>query len=333
MGEEKLRRAQERGGSREVREDPPEIEIMFDFSAHASREDFSRLSKLIKTCDIYIPEICGWDDEILEKKKAIAKGDLQPSTSVDEAFNAQDYEDLCIYDTQIEVEMIDFSRNDYKLVSDKYQSFKDLRNDGFNSFLTGDFKASLIQLKQSLRHCTQFNHLREDMMLTRLYKLIENLPNKYPDLLKKEKVRILIKLGSYHSNLQDRIGSDDVKVKKTTEKNVCDTEVEIMALLREGEDVEDLLIARELIELLIRQQNPLLEMAVLDTNQRYKLIREVSGRFSLKQIEQLSTSLKETSTEKERQQVFRKALTEVGINWPDKAKDFPEFIESLDLDK
>jgi|GEM_PF-6782804 len=181
-----------RGGKAD-REKLPPVELKLYSSAHATAEDAAGLKELVSVCDLYIPEAVGWTKEDIKVCRDITSGEYTPPYEDDFGSVVWD----AIHSAHKPVAIADMPEKEWVVLwngapNDNLE--ERLRACGYNEALELCIKTVLDDLEKMVV-------LRERYMLEHLPDVIMEAVQKYPELKKKNPLRVLMSLGFFHSAL------------------------------------------------------------------------------------------------------------------------------------
>jgi len=190
-----------RGGGemREGREQEPKIKVEFFFAPHWTAEDAKGLAEKIKECDVYIPESPGWDETTLETLNNVSRGLIQPRVC-NPPITFQNAQWLALYNSGKIVALVDVMKID--------PDFKKMESLEFNSdifpvsrFVSGEPQAAVQEERKIAAEHNQAIQQRERLIAERLKSVLYSLTERYPALKDKKEVKVLVFLGSTHTDV------------------------------------------------------------------------------------------------------------------------------------
>ncbi|MFA6028002.1 MAG: hypothetical protein WC752_03680 [Patescibacteria group bacterium] len=235
--------------NQERREGEPRIEITFFFSAHRSMEDFACLQKLIAQADIYIPEAYGWMQEELDYLREIAKGEKKPK-NIEESRgpkDAKEQEDAVLYNSNKDIYFFDVPK-EHELVNKSDGS--DEENRAMNEFIYGDFDEAIALRKQAVSINSDYNRHRESYIRSKIEEELPVIIGKDPKYKSHPVVKVLVALGSYHTDIANKIESDYNVSKKFSSNSpyIYSYGDELNRRDKYHKPIDDLLVVRALLE-------------------------------------------------------------------------------------
>ena len=271
----------------------PKILYHFFFSPHVTAKDFENLGAAFKTADIYVPEIprCPlWLKELLGK---VAQGKI----SLDEVYqefpelnltSARRREFEIIHNSKKPILIADITPKNYKYAEKRTEDGA-LHRDVMNNFRFGNFKESLAKLRLYIKSEADLQMEREKKIKKNLKNQIKEFLKENPEYVQKDNLKVLIRLGAYHTKLYRDLKQDKLEVSREFNRlpGVYLSFDEAKRRIIAGKEVTDELLARGIIE---NYFYDFLEKISEDSEKIIQVVRKLSVRLSLKNIEQISTS-------------------------------------------
>ena len=278
---------------KEEKETGPRILIEIFYAPHQTREDAKGIRERIQESDVVIPEEIGWDQKLLSIYRGISGG----KTPIEEYFHylaktrkeieeAKDSFNMAfleaLQNSKKAVELIDVPRL-HPLHLEIYAKVHE-----FSLNTKGGFHQLVARWKKLLQDGAELQTKREQYMLENLSVLKKSIAErKIPELAGKDKVKILLTLGSYHTMMlhqAKRSGEDATRTGKTLDIFRHIDEVSRRFIF--GKEVNDTLIARTIFESLMGTiLNYELGKAAPDSSERGLIERRIAESFEFDEIQ------------------------------------------------
>lgn len=180
------------------KEGEPRINVDIFYGYHRKQKDIEAVRKQFTECNIYIPEAAGWSEEDIKLYRSVSSG----------AMPEQEFER---YKTRLkphirsEVEMLYNSKKPIVLIDipKVHRLYKELLMYDLSiqkEFQNpGSFEQLLQFTKSHIKKVSTFQREREEYMLSHLKPAVDQILKEYPDLKRKEVVRVLLRLGATHT--------------------------------------------------------------------------------------------------------------------------------------
>lgn len=194
----------------ENREKGPELEIKFLFSAHATAEDFKDFEFEFDKADVLVPELVGWSEETLQYLRKLA-AENKPIAKVSNFSMATGEILKSISGSHKAIELVDIPKGNY---IDNMQS--EARKIGQESLNLAEFNEMISGLKSFLIKFSEAQKLRDKYIVSQIKTLKDKIIKDYPALAKRDKLNILITMGSFHTDVYRQTKED---FKSTQELN------------------------------------------------------------------------------------------------------------------
>lgn len=301
----------------------PKISVHIAYGFHDREEDFKDPKERIKTADIYIPEGVGWTPGILNTLKRVSKGEIDPGLLGKEKFEPSVLETAnLIYNTNVPIAFVDIPLIHYRYLL----ILKELIERGINlKFGPDSFKDNIVLVRKRLVSSASQQEKREKFMARRIKPAVKRLLQEHPHLKDKNELRVLMSLGSGHTNLFLSLDDKDFKVTRSFNylPIVFGSDTEARRRYIFGKEVDNRLIARVCLEAILQARYPGIKTISSNTEQYYKFIRKVSSQFS---FEEIKSMFEEVSTLYEFPKVLLRELHKKGIYIPESQEEMDAFL-------
>ncbi len=187
------------------------FKLEFVFGPHTTAQEADIIAEPLKECDIYIPEMIGWDSAVLEGLNSVAQGTLTAEEAVKKYGNR-------IYDGFFK-QLLDHLHNSRKKVAfidvpadhDLDIRIRSKKIPNRQASFEEDVNAQLKYLQRE----EKTEEEREDYMADQLPAVLSQLVEGNPELKNKEHVRVLILLGAAHTGVLHRLKKRGYDVDKS----------------------------------------------------------------------------------------------------------------------
>lgn len=321
-------------GNAERREGEPEITIEFFFSPHLTAKDLVGLQERFNLCDVYVSEAAEFKPEEVLLADQIAKGKYRPD-ALDvppERRTALQQENAMLFDSKKALVFIDIPEgNKLHVHSVKFRQQLLVAS---KAFCYQNFYQALDHAKMAIAENAKYIGGRDDYMADKLSKI--NLAiAKHPELKNKDKIRVLVVLGSAHADLPNKIDSRFRVESSSSGKSDLLDELTIKKI--RNQEFSDELVAKALFEAILRQVMHREFLLINNSVFELKFARALMKHFSLAQIRDIS---KRTAWEMNVGdgtkngipvlEVLRKLVEEIGkIDLPKSDDEFGKFEASV----
>ena len=221
------------------------------FAPHSTAEHAAGLEARIREADIYIPELMGWDNKSLRLFQQVADGKVDYSQAMDRSRGWQggygefrEAQFNALHKSGVRVALIDIPAG-HEL--EKYE-----REEMYQEFAIGDtFDETIANIKEHMQAEAEFTKRREDYMLEQLQPTVQKVIDANPALKQKDKVNVLLSLGSYHTRVYHEVKRSGVESQRTfydPRTIVSNSSGEMQRSFAFNKDVSDELAAHVLFE-------------------------------------------------------------------------------------
>ena len=308
----------------------PAISIEILLTPHETAEDWKSFHEALDRADVCIVETQGWSEDYLKFIQKLSRGN--PFTYINEKLKKRvmgNYDDRdkvlieTIYNSKKPVTFIDLPKGHPLIVNESSDEF----------ILQGTFENILGQLGAALKLDAGYQRQREDYMIASLKIKIGELVKEFPELRKKNKIRLLITIGSAHVNLFTSIKKE---VTPSVERNYgnkpagYDSDTKALMRYMLDKEVSDELLARILLGHLTDLR--LYTRKLTTSNNKAGLFEnKIVSYFSLEEIRDFFEELSRLPAEKGNQQFARELLfsklSEKGIKPPETEDKLDDFLK------
>ena len=174
---------------------PESVNLHFYFAPHFTREDFVGLAELIKKCDVYLPEVAIWDDNLQALYSDTALGNKVAYQTLSRQFiglpdeDAKAYELKLLYGSHKKILLTGFSAS--------LQNAIDLR-DAFQRM--SHAKSNVEQYVAESQNMAEVQSRREETIIADLATRLPELIVSSPKLSVKPELKVLLNLGAMHTS-------------------------------------------------------------------------------------------------------------------------------------
>lgn len=317
------------------KEGEPAVEVSIFFAAHKTAKDIEGLKKPFANCDIFIPEGCGWTNEILKCYRQVSEGMLTP----DEALKKMEFKIWypnysanlkaleILHNSQKPLMFIDLPRGSDILY--RYMSSEILVNQDLSSIEMGSVNSYVDKkfdmLKEHLKDSVKIEIEREKFMLQNLYPQLQKLLSERPDLKTKEKLNILLFLGAAHTGIYHALKKSAPSTKKDMSRMpfVFSIMPEIKRRYMFGKEVDDKLIIQFIFEYLWLHKTIYSNLKLItdDSLKIQSFGRALISSFSAKEMREINSKKDKT--------LFLDKLNEKNIKLPKTEQELDEMTKKL----
>lgn len=272
----------------ELKEKEPKISYHFFYTPHMTAEDYKNLAAAFAKTDIYVPEVVFLSPLFQELFQGIANGEITPEEVLGSEAASQpgrERELEIIYDSKKPILLADIAYDDALVKEfEKAESFGQKAKE---FFMSGHFKESLEQLYSYLKGYAEVQIKREEKIKINLEAKLKEFLKNNPDYAKKKDLRVLIRLGDFHTKIYQEFKKEKRPVSREFNElpMVYSSLVEAKRRIVFDKEISDELMARGIIETLIE---PYLDQLTSDTVKSQAVNRKISTQLSLKDIERIS---------------------------------------------
>ncbi len=295
----------------------PPISIHIFYSGHSYGGDLRGFYELFKAADIVIPEAFGWKEKNLKDYRDVASGKMNkdvitylpsevPNISFDREFL------MTLYGTNKKIVLIDAPRES-KMIDD-VNDF-DRENKSFiRSLGAKNVEETIAQFRElEIRKARVVVSVRDEYMLEQLGLKTADLLNENPELLKKDKLSVLLILGATHTGVYH-----ELKARERWEASVSRSfrdvpqlyhySAEVLRRLRFGKPVSDELLLKDLLEsILSNKRSGVFVVKRPNSSAEYlNGLQSAVERFSIDEIKLLLNRLRKPNFDEYLDEVLRR---------------------------
>lgn len=272
----------------------PPVSVDIFYSPHVSPEDREGLANKFENADIYIPEAYGWSKRTLSMYRNVSMGNIDPKKALRKLgilekhpFYSVLSSDLSmIYSSKKPIGFIDASKD-----NPLFKQYRSL----FSQYNVNPFESSFEDLVVSCRNgCKifgEFEKARDDYMLSRFRPTILEVIDKNPKLKSKDKLNVLLFLGSGNTPVFHNLKREGLfDVSRTMKGKQFGLRDEIQRRAMFGKEVDDTLIAQAVAEILFEpvfERSRIYDLIANDYQKTTILKRKLFSTFSLDEVRSL----------------------------------------------
>jgi hypothetical protein len=305
---------------------PPVFLKLFS-SPHKTAEDAEGIKKLLDESDIYIPEMYGWSGTGLSVRRKISNGEEFPPNSDDFDEKTEEY----FFSTKKPITHIDVPDNEIAQHPELYGE-PELYMRGLKHF---SYEEAVKKVFEFTEECSKMDVTnREIYMVEHLSEQIKKLIKEYPELQKKDAIKILMTLGSGHSSiyfaLRELGGEHVLRVFQNTPSRGYESE----GIRRVGfkKEISKELKERALLEnLFFDGMGYLFERLSKNTSKNEYFLRYVVSLFSSNEIKDAFTQWKEHDGDPV--EILYFIMMKKGIIFPKTEEEMDEILASTPYGK
>jgi len=305
--------------------------------SHESKADAEKLKGRLKEADILVLEGVNWTKEIEDAYKELSGGEKTPK----EIFNFLEDKGVYVSNKSYEAALIKTIYNSKKeiLFADipfmhkkTFDFFNLMRKieDLNKKIFHEDFQEVFNLTRYISFKMYQFQESREKYFVQLFEKKLKKLLIDKPELLNKNKIKILINFGVFHTKLPERFAKREFNVKRFFAENlhIFDFTHEILRRHYLKKEVNNELIARALLERMIFSLYYKRYKKSGGNDDDFGLIsRSIAEKFDYAEIEKIYNEIKADPSLK--MAVFQKWLSLKNLRFPKSKEEEREFIKGL----
>ncbi|MFA6145836.1 MAG: hypothetical protein WC697_00705 [Patescibacteria group bacterium] len=274
----------------EQKEKEPNISYHFFYSYHDTAKDIENLGNAFKEADIYVPEAIMHTDEVRGCFVLLSRG-LITSEEVAEGMDIKKNDSRfrefeIIYNSQKPILFADCPATDTGLVQ-KLQEWTKALGKGEQNFVEGRLSQAIEEIRSFINIFVEFQEEREKIIKINLNNQLKFFLEKHKEYTNKEKLRVLIKLGAYHTNLYHKFKEEDLSVSREFNQIPITYSIwnEAERMTQFNKDVSDEILAKGLIDIFLMAY---LRDSSNDSEKIIRVNRKLLQSLKLKDIEQIS---------------------------------------------
>ncbi len=282
----------------------PKIETKFYFHTHATKEDGEGVVQRLKDVDIFIPENAGWDEDRLETWKRVSAGKITPERALEDERGRgkpllwNDYFKSIfqgIYDTKKEIILADIESD-----NEIFTTLKEIMIDNGSAYANA-FDRS-FSYEDTLSKVETITDLESTLQKERELYIVKNIKEKLlqklqenKELREKETLKILLSIGSFHTNLyheMKKVGNT-VSREFPSAQHTYDPRVTVERVAHfKGIENAQPLLSKVVLGLLLKKIQ-LFPLHTMTNEQIHKIFNQFSGN----NIEELFNLYKESESD------------------------------------
>ncbi len=196
----------------------PEMEVTFIYGSHDTEEDAQLVKKYIKEhikeIDVYCPEMKGWTPEFVEILNNISQGNVfffEKYLRMAKKYPHWKTVLTAIYNSKKIISPIDVKQSEF---SKKIEDILEIDEAANRNFYTGNLEEAIKNKKEYLKKDAIWQKRREKIILENLKRIPEKVRKEYPELKKKNQLKVLVSLGAFHTWLSRQIKEEGYPAKK-----------------------------------------------------------------------------------------------------------------------
>lgn len=236
----------------------PPVKFNFYFSAHASPADVKGWREPIQQADIWIPELNGWTESARQVYQSVSDGKETSTQALDRAGYPRSHSSFLtrveelgfLYGRRIPTEFVDVSKTELSQLPPQIEG---------PQISSGDkFEEMMIQMREWIEKNSDYQIMREVLILSNLKDAVIQAAEKIPDLKSKDELNILLTLGSSHTWIYQILEKHGFSVHRdfSTNPMIFGFEAEAIRNIRYGKALSNELVANMVFSNLIEQYLP-----------------------------------------------------------------------------
>ncbi len=291
---------------KEDKEPLPPTEITVFSPMHGTAKDARGLYSLVFKNDIIIPEALYWKRDQLFGLQMVSDGFMAPSSksSRTPTFDFTGVFLDALQGSRVKIGVID--------IPYKHKNPLESKREKRQSLPITTFSQLIAKERHTLEQYARFQKDREEYLISRVDPCIRTLLRHYPELKKKDTLKVLIQIGPAHSGFYfDLLKNKDFQTKRilTDSLTIFDHNSEATRRFMFGMPVSDELVAHAAFEVYFYDfiLHDFLTKGIHSSRPIYTLLRLWASLFSFAEIKDLFDAML-ASGEKEGNQIFRDHL-------------------------
>ncbi len=280
----------------ENKEKQPTVSLEFLFGSHLTADDAKKLKEKIDESDVFVPEMGGWPEGLDTVLQTIADGTISPSyydklidAQIREGKHFEEEELRLLLNCKKKILLVDIPQGSEftSLLEARTQK----RRAAMDAFISGSYDLYESLLKQSFDIDARIENFREQYIQKRFAEELPSLLYRYPDLKRKDAIKVFVFLGSFHTQVYHEVKSHnpDVDVRRSISNMVHPLQSEILRRYMRHMPVDEVLYARYFIAQALT--NYTIRAVSNDSVQVAAVIRFVVSKLSLEDIKEISKQM------------------------------------------
>lgn len=277
----------------EQKEKEPKISYHFLYAPHRTSEDAKKLKSAFGECDIYVPELPGWRSGDLSFWQSVSRGNLTPEelSKLRQDINDRSiwgYWYNVIYKSQKPILFVDLPEG-HELERRYYENY--IRDDDTRRlFQDGYFDKAIEQCRAVVKEFAEIHLAREEKIKENLKNKIKEFLEDHPEYRRKDELRALIGLGSFHTHLFQDMKKEDQAISREFNEmpQFFPSSAEAVRKAVFKKDINDELLARAIIEDTLYTY---LGSFSNNTNKLTRVLRKISSHLDLETSRKISESM------------------------------------------
>lgn len=304
----------------------PKISIHIFYSPHRTAEDFKGLRKEVQECDVYAPEVPGWDLRTLTALNNSSVGKVGHSareifpTDNDARFMHMTVREV-IHNSNKPIVLLDLPHGHF-LINEIKQSFR-LMNNIEIKFGNDSFDIMISKYKEVFKKIASLQQRRESFMSAQIQPKMQELFEQYPGMKEKKEIRLLMSLGTGHTSLFYRLKAEGQRVSRSFNRNpvIFGLFEEVVRTYTFDKKVSDEAIAKYV---LLGLFDMYFSMDISKNSGKIAFFkRKIVSQFKFQEIKGMFEGV---SNEDEFKRLFEEKLKEKGLSIPKSEEELDEFL-------
>lgn len=307
------------------------IKIEIFFGAHGSEEDAQGIEKRFPQADIYIPEMYGWNENVLQGLRDLSYARITPEQFLKEiqldpdnlmyGFIKKQME--LVYNSFKPIVVIDVPQG-HQLDTESYMPKNESSDRELWPNPSVNFGRIVTKFRESIKYESEMHNEREDYMISQLDGKIKEALALRPDLKAKDPLNILMFLGAAHTRVAHQLNKLGVDSKLTMSRKLFQFNFNSEASRRYslGKEINVDLAAKALLENFTGGLfGAIARELTQDTNQQMAYMRKMVTHFSTEEIKDIFKL-----TPYDAQFKILHLLNQKGLSQPSSRADFEKFL-------
>lgn len=313
----------------ETREKEPKISYHIFYSPHWMYRDFKKLEEYFKNpdneVDIYVPEGMGWSKNSVEVYNALSRGEFNALDLAGEysislgscAFR----ESQMLEGSKKKVLFVDLPQ-DHELIESLRKS-ANLSVESISLFKDGEFQSAIQKMHDYALAWADTQLKREELIKQNLKEKIKEFIQDEPELKKKKKINVLMRLGQLHTSIYHVLKKEKLPVSRqfSYKPVIFPSIAEIIRtkMINKDKKISNETLARAIIEMMLHTE---VLHIIGDTEKLTKIERKISSKLNLKDIKKISERMGENPEEN-----IANSLEQFGIKIPKTEQEMDEMLK------
>lgn len=285
----------------------PKVEVDIYFSRHQYPRDLDNFEELFNDCDILFPETTGWNEEIRHLYRLMAKGgpSIPGKKDIDENKNFNSRLRHIFAESGKAIGFVDVP--DDNPMQKKLNKSLEAIEEGQNSAKSFEEYRDFFCKKYLAK--SQYETEREEFIVENFPEKMKEIFDTYPELKKKERVKVLLQLGYFHTGVDHLFRKKGLEGSRTFQdkKVLYDHLNELERAMRFGKKVDINLVNKAILEECLIDYRPSIVEPKATEYETIESVRSLVNSFKDEEVENI---LRELFIKRNDEKNFNKVLKE-----------------------